>query len=815
MDAPLARSLLLWVVAGLLGGSAWVEAMPLSQALETLRTEGIHTIYTSRLVKGDFHVERLPDPGSAEQRLNALLSPFGLIAKPMGDGSWRVVVSRSGTVDGCLVSDPGGQAVAGATVRLDETRSPEPSDPAGCYRLLGVAAGEHVITVSKPGYVSARRTVHMTPGAAQRVDFSLVIDALAEDEIFVTTTLEQPPLGTVSLGPSRLERARRSDGDLLAAARRLPGTLEGVGVSFGVRGRLAERLTLVVDGMDIVEPYHFRHLGSLAGTVTPGAVAEAQLHRGSPPLIYGNRAGGVLEMVTATAVEPFAGGLGSTGETHQAGLRGSWLDGRGRWLTAYRRGRPTIPGEIAELDSLPRYSDALAKASMALGPRQELGIQALWARDDFSFRPSYLLAADDPDPVLFAHQRSRHGGLRHRLSLGDRHLVDTLLSDVRADRRRFGYEHEYSGLKPDNPRAYRLEDFRISQRRQGRVEVKSRATDRLDLLWGFEAGHERTDYDYAGFELGPFERVTPRLTERRRSGFGQATWHARDDLTLKVGLRTDHGPWGEHQAPRASLSLRRGKAVWRLGVARAVSVSATHELRLADGEAKLPEPETTDYLSLGWSLSHGGRGLSLEAYSQRIPDPRSRFINLYKPVSRIPELEIDRLRLAPQESLLQGIEARLELRREAWQGGVAYQLARAQDRLDGHWQPRATDRRHTLNAWLSWRSSDNLWIHAQWSGATGRPTTPFDPVRFAEHGFDAAVGLYQGDRLPPEHQLDLRMGRQWRFEGLSLSAEWGVDNLYDRRAVRGFDLSSLQDGVPLPAELGLGRRARWGVELAW
>ncbi|MCG8455498.1 MAG: hypothetical protein MI919_04385, partial [Holophagales bacterium] len=100
------------------------RGMPLAEALEALRAEGIETIYTSRLVTAEARVEELPSPGSAEGRLRNLLAPFGLIARPLSDGRWSVVVAPPATVEGCLVSDPGGQPIAGASVAVDGSDTP-------------------------------------------------------------------------------------------------------------------------------------------------------------------------------------------------------------------------------------------------------------------------------------------------------------------------------------------------------------------------------------------------------------------------------------------------------------------------------------------------------------------------------------------------------------------------------------------------------------------------------------------------------------------------------------------------------------------
>ncbi|MEO1368666.1 MAG: hypothetical protein AAFX50_15945, partial [Acidobacteriota bacterium] len=93
-----------------------LDALTLADALERLRAEGIDTVYTQRLVSDDFAVDAWPADGAPEQRLRELLTPFGLAAKPTDAGGFVVIRLRTGAVEGCLRSDPGGQPIAGADV---------------------------------------------------------------------------------------------------------------------------------------------------------------------------------------------------------------------------------------------------------------------------------------------------------------------------------------------------------------------------------------------------------------------------------------------------------------------------------------------------------------------------------------------------------------------------------------------------------------------------------------------------------------------------------------------------------------------------
>ncbi|MEM6796477.1 MAG: hypothetical protein AAF725_21070, partial [Acidobacteriota bacterium] len=263
-----------------------------------------------------------------------------------------------------------------------------------------------------------------------------------------------------------------------------------------------------------------------------------------------------------------------------------------------------------------------------------------------------------------------------------------------------------------------------------------------------------------------------------------------------------------------------GSRVWRLAWAEASSLPATDELEIPDNFWTLPAPEITEFLSLGYEASSRFGRLSVELYRHWIDEPRERFENLLKPVSRVPELELDRWRFAPEASRFEGLEVSFEARRRAWRGRASYELSRSEDRLEGVWRPRFTDRRHRLTAWASVELPRAWRADVQWRFATGAPTTAFDLDLYRRSDFRGfllpeALGPINADRLPIEHALDLRLSRDWTWRsGLAVRAEIGVDNLYDRRPALGFALSRLRDPNPtLPMERGLGREVRWGVEL--
>jgi len=115
----------------------------------------------------------------------------------------------------------------------------------------------------------------------------------------------------------------------------------------------------------------------------------------------------------------------------------------------------------------------------------------------------------------------------------------------------------------------------------------------------------------------------------------------------------------------------------------------------------------------------------------------------------------------------------------------------------------AHDRRHKVNAVASYRVGDYT-ASLQWSFGSGRPYTQvygFDlsldiprqnPLRFPGTGSIYFSQPY-GERFPPYHRLDVSLERDFNLgAGVSIDAEIGAMNVYNRQNIFYYDLRTLR-----------------------
>jgi outer membrane receptor protein involved in Fe transport len=206
--------------------------------------------------------------------------------------------------------------------------------------------------------------------------------------------------------------------------------------------------------------------------------------------------------------------------------------------------------------------------------------------------------------------------------------------------------------------------------------------------------------------------------------------------------------------------------------------------------------------------------LRAEVYERVVGEPRVRFENLFDVISKAPELENDRVRIASERSVARGIELFL--------GGAAgrrldyfvtYSRTESFDRIAGRDVPRAEDQPHAGRLDLTYHAASRLDVSLSYIVHTGWPTTAIDaelaaPVDGApEAGIVPILGPLRNERLPTYQRLDLRLARPWKLRRGRLQAYLEVQNLLDRRNLRGYEPSFELVGDDVEVEL---EELTWG-----
>ena len=235
--------------------------------------------------------------------LVVVLSGFlATVAGPARAASDGVLEGSVRTSDGLALPHVG-VLVEGPSGTLQVT-----TDPEGCYRVAGLAAGEYTASVDAPGFVldgPAQVTV-ADGGTPARLDLVLS-PAPVREHVLVTAARGEALHSNLGVSTSLLDRERieeRAAPSLLPLLQEVPGTATARTGAIGqqgsvfLRGGEARYAAVLVDGVPVNQPG-----GAFDWSAAlPFELERVEVVRGAASSLYGNDAlAGVIQLVTRRA----------------------------------------------------------------------------------------------------------------------------------------------------------------------------------------------------------------------------------------------------------------------------------------------------------------------------------------------------------------------------------------------------------------------------------------------------------------------------------------------------------------------------------
>lgn len=823
---------------------SWTE-LTLGEALEFLRAEGLPLVFTDELVRPHLRVVQEPVAEDPRGVLQELLEPHGLTVREAVGGRLVVVRSVESTLPGVsllgTVRDAdGGGPLPGVVVEVLNTGLSTTTDEEGQFKLDTLRPGTYTVEARDPGVVPLRRTVRVRAGAISEVAFALRSLLPTREEIEVTSA--RPRLVGADLAPIRLDRETlltlpQLGDDVFRGLTLLPGTTgNDVSARFSIRGGRDDEVLVRLDGLEVLEPYHLKDFNDALSILAPAVIGQVELYRGQFPAEYGGRMSGVLDLTTAEPEETRLLRLGTTVLDVRGSGAGILGEDRGSWLTSLRGGSLELPFRLANEEENPVYWDAFGKIALDQGPGRELRANVLLSGDRLDFTE----AEDTARETFRTSYRTIYGWLTRR-ALNRRDLATALrVSFSHVERDRQGSEIDEETMEPPQ---FSLEDKR-------RLHALTGAADwfldrpRHTLRWGVELGTLDVRYDYFHERLtsdplavirsgGPsgarvFEES---LRGEQWSAYAADRWELGRHTELDLGLRfaenkvTDQ----EHLSPRVEWVQGVGEHTnLRLSWGHYFQSQRVYELQVEDGDTVFEPAELAVHWGLGfehtWKTGGPGRDLHLRAelYRRSIDRPRVRYENLFDPISTVPELEPDRVRIAPEDSLSRGFELVLSGSagpRVDW--FLNYTRARITDRISGREVPRSMDQPHTVRLDFDVRGPRQIDFNVALRYHTGWPTTALTArLVTGDDGLqriEPILGPLYGERVPAYLRVDVRARRIFALRHGELEVYLALQNAASRKNVRGysFDFKLVEGEVEVERETKTWSRLLPTVGVSW
>jgi hypothetical protein len=731
--------------------SAWAMAgppyagRPLAEVLQDLREQGLNLVYSSETVPASLHVEHEPAGTRPLAILDEVLAPHGLRTKRAGTDTYVIVRAKSAP------PAPGTGASGGATAAPLE---------------------EIVIAASR---------------------YSLSADTPDVHTLFTQEQIESLP--------------RLAD-DSLKAVHRLPGAASnGLSGLANLRGGEGNETLIVFDGLPLYEPFHLRLLLSPASVLDPRVVSRLDVHAGGFTAHYGDRMSAVID---ATSVRPAAEAYYELGASlfHLSALASHRFgDGKGQWLAAVRRSNLDEVADIVDSEiGEPSYSDAFGRIDYAFSDSTRASLHVLLADD--------RAEVQNTDETEFADATYRNSyvwaTLEHEFSPDVGATAIVSYTDVASERDGDVFEPGRRNGTVDDERHYDVFGLKLdgTWRRQRWVHQ-----------FGIEYRSLSANYDYASevrFEAGyPWPdspaQVTVRAADLDPSGDHVAAYVSSrvmvtDRLAAELGLRWDEQSYGvdadDQWGPRVNLAWAAGDATrLRASWGRYQQFQGINELQVEDGITDFLPAQRADHWILGVERDlPEGFGLRVEAYRKDYDSLKPRYESLFDPLSFVPELRWDRVRIAPDSARAEGVETLLTRRSgDPWNGWLSYTWSRVTDDEDGVETRRSWDQTHSVGAGLTWTSGP--WI-ATLAAAyhTGWPTTPVSVAGAGTPQAAIVVGRRNSIRYDDYSSVDVRVSHSFELRRGDLDVFAEVTNAFNQRNACCTDFSYAYPGGELTLE---------------
>lgn len=802
------------------GAATRYQGLSLGQALQHLQGQGLKVIYSSQLVQSEMRVGAEPTATRPREILDELLAPHGLTSREGPGGVVLVVRALSrGAIRGVVRDVEGGQPLAGVRILVRETGSTVLTDGSGRFETAPLAPGQFGIEAALPHYLTQHLdTVPVAPGRATEVRFLMSSSNVAAEAIVVTANDPGSRRGS----PDAAEHLTQDDINMIPKVENDPlralgpiasvaGDEESARVRF--RGATPEDTLIVLDGLELYEPFHLNERKGIFSVIDSTTVAGMDVFSGGFPAEYGGRMGGVIDLDSTLPAGGSAPTLGLGTEGLRLAGEGGFGDG-GQWLASARQGHPAPLLEAMGADPSydPRYWDVFGKARWEFGGGETiLTVDVLSAFDELEGRRDSAVVTEEEPGAL----RSRSGGTYAWLNFeqfwSPRLYAKTQVSVARLGRNRLGSSPEVASVRDDRSTS-------ILGLKQDWVLEDGRHV----FKWGVDLKKLRAEYDYSlvPSDTGePLAGATSTATVEARqtmveptgrdfAAYFADTVRLSDALTVELGLR-----WStQSYAPAADATLDpRFNFAYKIGSRSALrgawgyfhQPQRINELQVEDGVNEFFPAQRAEHRLLSFEHTLGaGVELRLNAYENRLSDLKPRYENLFDPFGSFPEAKGDRVLIDADRAQAKGIELSVrgpERRNTSWWG--SYTLSSTQDEVEGELVPRSWDQRNALNWGVRYRLGRQWDLELTGTHHSGRPTTPVTAeARTQSDGTVEIVPLLgprNSTRLPAFHRLDLRAERSFAIRGTELQVFAGVANLLDRRnvcCVRSFDFDLESDG---------------------
>ncbi|NOX70864.1 MAG: TonB-dependent receptor [Gammaproteobacteria bacterium] len=592
--------------------------------------------------------------------------------------------------------------------------------------------------------------------------------------------------------------------DPVRAVQRLPGTASG-GVSAmpHIRGADSGETGIVVNGEQLLDPFHFRDYQSIFSIIDARAIDGLEVFTGGFPAQYGDRIGGLLLIDTIVPDEKRISEIGLSIFNTSLMSAGTFANGDTQWLVSARRSNLDLV--LGREFGRPLYADLFTVLTFNISPHTKISVNGLFAKN----RARVVADKDIPGRERSSNKsRSAQTWINWSQDWTDNLSSVTGISTSANKSTRVGL------IDDPGKMIGQVADFRDFDVFGMRQDWSLQTAENHRWSWGADYKRLQGAYDYSGAAeyFGPllsFDGISPSFTRDSDVSIDGESyalylsdqWRLTPKTVVDLGLRWDKQTYTglENDAqfsPRFSLVHQLGPNTdLRLSWGRYYQSQGINELQVEDGVERFFRAQRSDTAIVGLQHRVGDQYVvRVEAYRKSLQQQRPRFENILDPLAVIPELEPGRVRIEADKGFSQGIETSVVYDNDGKLGWWAsYSLAKTSDRIAGRNVAKSWDQRHAVQIGLDWTSG--RWEFGMAANLrSGWPTTRLGIDPAADSGTAAAeFGPRNAQRFPNFATLDVKAAYTVPLRNGSLNFFLEVSNVTDRKNQCCIDVNVVED----------------------
>jgi outer membrane receptor for ferrienterochelin and colicin len=705
-----------------------------------------------------------------------------------------------GQISGRIIDITNQAPLTNVNVAISGTQYGSASDNHGWYFINNLSPGVYQLQFKMMGYKTVvKSNIKIFAHQTTQLDIAMSPEVVPLQEIIVTpgqySLAQSQAVKGQAFSDEEISHLPASLDDICRVVQMIPGITASNDFSahFHVRGGEHDENLILLDGIEIFDPYHLKDVGGAIGIVNMDVIENVQVLTGGFTTQFGDKLSSVVQINTKEGSRRIGGNIGIGGTGVKTLIQGPLP--YGSWFFTYRKSflKEAVKFLNPPCTISPSYYDLQGKLNFQLTPDQKLTFNLLHSSDH-----NYLEKWKTQN-----HLKSDYGNFY--ISVVWKNIISPgLLSEMIYSRG----ENFWDNKIEDDKETLHLVESVLQHK------IDYQISTRHNFVTGLAYKHIRYNYRTQFNTVPPpnFESLIKGLTDTssikpttyKLGFFLQERWQATSRLMIHSGIRFDYFDYNNDFQfnPRFGFAYYfNDRFVLRTGWGYYSQSPNYTELTAKKGDRFNPTAEKSVHYTVGIENNINNRHtIHLEIYYKKLQDMIGHYI----------ENETELKYGNPYHGYCKGVEVFFKTtfgtKFTAWLT-YAYSIAKIQETVVNFESQsivrelcyRYTDQPHNLTCSLNLNLANRWSINLKWRYLSGIPYTPCFPVyenrgTSEQKAIDIRSGKYHSSRFPAYHRLDLRVMKTFIFPKFRLESFLEIKNVYNQKNVLLYDYEIGESG---------------------